>query len=373
MPQFHNVGYVLQGTTAEVAAYTPAAIDAGLYVRDTTLNIDYWIDPDGLGLIPRKVAPGTAYSGFSLTDGTTTGTNVGDGDSASILGGAFIQSTVVGTTATLSLDGSGQVQGHGLFVDNAGAFQARAPITIGTGSTNYLNFNVATGELTATPTLINTWTDATQATLAAFVAAEYTAGNEFQLMDAIRTTDGSIYVHNGGTAGTIADFTQINNGTGGMSTFTIAGDAGTPNSIGDNETLTFIGGVNVRTTVGANSVQFDAVLKLGALDDVPANPGVGDFALINNNGVISYQLLTDENLGNANLTADANRSYTLDGNTLTYQLSGASSAVFAANGITMNSANLRFGNGNGQIKTSPDGTEWIESITNSGQPIWTSI
>ena len=58
--------------------------------------------------------------------------------------------------------------------------------------------------------IVNVFTDSSSATLAAFVAAEYTVGNEFKEGDSIiLTIPGEVYIHNGGTAVTVADFTKI--------------------------------------------------------------------------------------------------------------------------------------------------------------------
>ena len=57
-------------------------------------------------------------------------------------------------------------------------------------------------------------TNAVQANISAFVTNEYSAGDEFQEGDVIILTNPSIvemWIHNGGSAGTTADFTQIEN------------------------------------------------------------------------------------------------------------------------------------------------------------------
>lgn len=86
-------------------------------------------------------------------------------------------------------------------------------LTIAAGSSDYLA--IANGELSIkalaiTDVVVNN----TETTLSAFVAAHYTAGNEYQEGDVIiltAATDASQrrFIHNGGTAGTTADFTAI--------------------------------------------------------------------------------------------------------------------------------------------------------------------
>ena len=369
MPTFSEVGYVFKGTTAEVAAFNPALAnnDDGMFVQDTQAKIDYWIDPDGLTLIPRKAA---GYAGFSFTDGTTTGDTIASGDSVTITGTSPLEATVAGSTVTVGIDGTALPAGH-VIVGGAGdTFSVRAPLFIGAASTNYLTYNTATGELNATPTLVNSFTDSTAADLAAFVAAEYTAGNEFQVQDMISTADGALYLHNGGTSGGAADFTRINNPAAGIMSFSIAGNTGNA-TITDGQTITFGGGPGVTATVVGNTVNYNVSIGFANLNDVPANPGAGDHVLINNNGTLSYEdaVLTDNHLGANNLGTTSNRTFTVSsGHTLTWQLDTAATAVMSATGITMNEANIKFANAaNGIIRTAPDGSEWLETMNNNGQ------
>ena len=86
-------------------------------------------------------------------------------------------------------------------------------LTIAAGSTNFLS--IAGTELSVNSLLITDVTvDTTNATIAAFVAANYTVGIEHQEGDLIvltAATDATdrTWIHNGGTAVTVADFTKI--------------------------------------------------------------------------------------------------------------------------------------------------------------------
>ena len=76
-------------------------------------------------------------------------------------------------------------------------------ITVTRNSRN--NFTIDAGVLAITDVSV----DAASSDIAAFVTASYT-GTEFQEGDvAIITIDGTAWIHNGGVAGTVADFTQI--------------------------------------------------------------------------------------------------------------------------------------------------------------------
>lgn len=84
-------------------------------------------------------------------------------------------------------------------------------LTIAAGSASRLSYNSATSELSLTSLGITSVSvDTTSANLAAFIAASYTAGTEFQEGDVvIITTSGETFIHNGGTTGTATDFTVI--------------------------------------------------------------------------------------------------------------------------------------------------------------------
>jgi hypothetical protein len=92
-------------------------------------------------------------------------------------------------------------------------------LTIHPDSVSYLEI-VGGNQLRATQLLITDVTvDAVQLNLAAWVAANYT-GSEYQEGDVVvLTIPGESYIHNGGVAGTVADFTQLNIPVGGF-TFT---------------------------------------------------------------------------------------------------------------------------------------------------------
>lgn len=86
-------------------------------------------------------------------------------------------------------------------------------LTVAAGSTQYLA--ISNGEISFTaPSGSNVVVDTTNATMAAFVAAEYTSGDEFARGDIVIlsiATDAQqrSWIHNGGTAGDINDFTRL--------------------------------------------------------------------------------------------------------------------------------------------------------------------
>ena len=86
-------------------------------------------------------------------------------------------------------------------------------LTIATDSQGFLT--IANGELSISNIAItNVKVDTTYNTLAEFIAVEYVAGNEFQQGDTIILTNATnpqerSYIHNGGIAGDINDFTRL--------------------------------------------------------------------------------------------------------------------------------------------------------------------
>lgn len=86
-------------------------------------------------------------------------------------------------------------------------------IVIGAGSAGQLSFNPTTRELDVTALNITAvYTDAVATDLSTFVTSNYT-GTEYQQGDVVilsAATGGTlIYIHNGGTTGTVTDFTKI--------------------------------------------------------------------------------------------------------------------------------------------------------------------
>ena len=125
--------------------------------------------------------------------GNLSGTNSGD------------QTSIVGITGTKAQFNTAVTDGDFLYVGDA-------VTTVAAGSTNYLS--ITSGEISVSALAI-TSVDVfgTYTTTAAFIAAEYSGGTEFQEGDVVVltaiTAGVETYIHNGGVAGTIADFTLI--------------------------------------------------------------------------------------------------------------------------------------------------------------------
>lgn len=114
-------------------------------------------------------------------------------------------------------DGSGEFQnlapgaeGLSLSVTAAGDLEYKATVNIGGASNGMLTFNATTRELNITALAITGVSTSVEVDLPAEIAANYTVGDEYQEGDVIIIpTDGTAWIHNGGSAGTVADFVKL--------------------------------------------------------------------------------------------------------------------------------------------------------------------
>lgn len=159
----------------------------------------------------------TALGTLSLNDlGDVSTAGLVDGMTIISSGGSFgvqaIPLSVNTQTGVVVLDTDDIGEGSGnLYYTDA---RARAAISIAAGSTAYLGYNSGTGELSVTNlTITDVTVDSTETSLANFVSTYYTVGNEFQEGDTIVLTNATggpeVWMHNGGTAVSTADFVSI--------------------------------------------------------------------------------------------------------------------------------------------------------------------
>lgn len=134
-------------------------------------------------------------------------------------------------------------------------------INIGAASQSILTWNNSTRTLDIDQiTVSKVYVDSTGATsMSNWVSANYTGieRQEGDIQYLPSATGGTqVWIHNGGTSGTINDFTQLNVASGAMSSFTVTGNSGTPQSISDAQTLTIQGSNGIVTTgVNTNIIQ----------------------------------------------------------------------------------------------------------------------
>lgn len=226
---------VKEGTAAEIAADVPysgnlpgtfAAVNSGG-------NALYWIKSDG------TLSADLLSAATSVTDTATIDLTLSGG----ALSGAVKISNAAGNILT-SHPNAGNLDKEGLFVKDISV--------TGPG----ISYNSTTRTITVSNLLM---TDVSvrpvgETTLAAFITAAYTAGTEFQEGDVIILPGANpveTWIHNGGTAGTSADFTKIS--SLGMNSFTTAGDTGST-SITNGGTLTIAGGTGLSSVVSGNTL-----------------------------------------------------------------------------------------------------------------------
>ena len=110
---------------------------------------------------------------------------------------------------------AGSASGHAVEYDqlNTALALKQNTLSIAAGSSNYLS--LSGDELSVTQLLIADVHVHAEDTLAACLATDYTAGDEFQTGDVLiltgagATAGEKVWIHNGGSAGTAADFTNI--------------------------------------------------------------------------------------------------------------------------------------------------------------------
>ena len=190
MPPINHLAYILEDTKTAIESLESASnLVPRQWYFATDENRAYYAATSSVLVGPIAAASGVSFSNTDTVEHTDNGGNDFEFDvridSAS--------NNVLTSTA------------NGLMVPD---------ISIETTSQQYLEYNPATRELSVKQLLFSSVTvDQTHATLAAFIDAEYTQGDEFQEGDSVVLTQAEqkeIWMHNGGTAGTAADWTKIN-------------------------------------------------------------------------------------------------------------------------------------------------------------------
>ena len=144
--------------------------------------------------------------------------------------------------------------------DNTDSYSWDSPISVAAGSSSMLSFDTATRQLSVSSLLITDVTvEGSSTSITAYVATTPTHEEGDTIILTAATGGSQTYIHNGGSAGTIADYTQINDGAS-LTTIPVKGDTATTQQIISGETLTLTGtnGINTDSET-ANTVLF----KLG--------------------------------------------------------------------------------------------------------------
>jgi len=372
---------VLNDTLVNLNAGAPyAAIYRGHYAAVSDNSAMYWIDDTGaLQLVNFNVA---GYTGFTFTDGTTASSNIASGGVVTFADGAGVDVVSSGTTLTVGFAGAaGATAGQVPVSDGSGGVAFAAPLTIAPASSGYATIN-ASNQLEVNNLLVSdVHTDATAATIAAFVGTDYTVGTEYQEGDVViltAATGGStMFIHNGGSAGTVADFTQVGNPSGAIQSFGIAADSGTAGTIVDGETYTIAGGTGIASVIAGDTVTVSlegSILELAGVAQ-PGAAGTYSIQYDQAGDTYSYVLSStlDTSLSDTDQTLTGARSVTQAANALTFSMTGGD--------VTMSGGSLVASAGDIEVATttsglilkSPDGSRFRQTINNIGVTTWTSI
>jgi hypothetical protein len=259
----------------KIAETTDAAITSGApysadlrrqFVASTNVDVLKWVKNDG-SLSGNLLDAISAVTDSNNIDLTLTGNNL-------------TASVIIDPAADNIL----KTSGTGLYVKD---------LSIASGSSSFLSYNSTTRELSVSQLLVTDVTVAVQSTIAAFVTANYT-GTQFQEGDFIVLSDGTTYIHNGGVAGTVADFTLVNSGAA-ITGLTLSGDSGTSQAITNGNTILVSGGIALSSVVGATdkvtlNIDFAKQAALGAA------PDSADTFLIYDASAAGYRTATYANL-----------------------------------------------------------------------------
>lgn len=171
----------------------------------------------------------------------------------------------------IGLNKVGALAGETLVYNSDGSISWEPPITIASASSAYLEFDTATRELSVSGlTISDVEVDNVETSLAAWVAAHYT-GTEYQMGDILiltNTPQPESWIHNGGIAGTIADWTQLSTIPSNYdSTFRIL------NTVDPTKRIAFDASSISTSTVRTLTVQ-NKNYTIAGLDDITALSGV---------------------------------------------------------------------------------------------------
>lgn len=318
---------VKEGTAAEIAAGVPysgnlpgtfAAVNSGG-------NALYWIKSDG------TLSADLLSAATSVTDTATIDLTLSGG----ALSGAVKISNASGNIVTSDA--------NGIYVKDL-TVTGPAGVTYNSGTRTLTISNLLVTDVSVRPV--------GETTLAAFITAAYTAGTEFQEGDVIILPGANpveTWIHNGGTAGTSADFTKIS--TLGMNSFTAAGDTGTA-SITNGATLTIAGGTGLSSVVSGNTLTLN--LDNTGLAALGTAPDLTDTFVMYDASASAFVTATFSNLQTGVLNSVAfsvagnsgpNQTIS-NGNTLTIAGGGGLTAVASATDtITVGFSNAPTTNG----------------------------
>ena len=207
-----GLGLFKQKTLEDLEFYSLKAADTKLTVLQNadditvglgTVNINHLADVNTSGVSNGQTLKYNSGTWVPADDNNDWGSQVVQSDST--LSGN-------GTAGSpLSLAQQAATNGEVLYWNSgSGTWLPDSAIKIDAGSSNYLSFDAATRTLSISALAVTDVTvDSTESNIADYVTANYTGGEHQSGDFVILTNPSEVWIHNGGSAGTAADFTQV--------------------------------------------------------------------------------------------------------------------------------------------------------------------
>ncbi len=236
----------------------------------------------------------TLTSGDTLTFGRTAATDTAFTWDTNTADGVNLGWGVTPTTG-------GTTQQVLVWDDNTDSYSWDSPIKIAAGSSSFLSFDTANRELSVSNLLVTDVTvNGTAVSITAYVATTPTHEEGDVVILTAATGGSETWIHNGGVAGTIADYNQIFDGAS-LQTLPVTGDTATTQQIISGETLSILGTNGMSTdSETANTV---GVKLGGALTEATTIAGS------------TFALGLTTTTGGINLTSTGSGAITLDSDT----------------------------------------------------------
>jgi hypothetical protein len=253
-------------TTLQASAPYTDPLTWGHFVRDTTNNADYWIEP-GTGILKLRDSGGSNYTGFNFQGFfQPVSSNIDSGETISLLtnNGIILSNEVVsggkvGILATIQ-GLAAATPGHVFTVSSTDGITYANPLTINPNSSSSLSID-SNNRLSISSMSIAQPFTSTQTSISNFITNDSQQTNVAIGDIVILSGAGGTFVNNGDATGTVSDYYQITVPGSGMQNFTVAASSGPPLTISDGGVLRFIQGPGIRVF---NNVSGDTDIRLSA-------------------------------------------------------------------------------------------------------------
>jgi hypothetical protein len=291
---------------------------------------------------------GGAFSGLTLAGSSGTPQSIGDADTITIAAGSGI-STVAGATdtVTVSLDAAiSQLNNIPALPVSSGTY--RLEYVQGTDTFSWVTNTLMTFTIagdTGSPTNIangDTFTIIGGTNLTSVMGSDQVTLNwsaNISDLSNIPALPGSAGDYRLNYAQGTDTFTWVAAGAGSMTSFTLAGDTGSTQTISDGNTLSIEGGTNISTVAGATdtlTINWSAVIS--DLSNIPSLPGTaGDYRLNYNQGTDTFTWVDDPTfIESFTIAGNAGSDTVLNGETFTFVGGTGINTTASTNALAIN-------------------------------------